>query len=34
MIDPYFDSDMLGFAVSLIGMAICVAGAGLWSCWS
>lgn len=33
MIPEDFDSDMLGFAVSLIGMAICVAGAGLWSCW-
>ena len=26
-----FDPDLLGFAVSLIGMAVCVAGAGLWS---
>ena len=29
-----WDSDLLGFGISLIGMAICVAGAGLWSCWS
>lgn len=29
-----FDSDMLGFVVSLIGMAVCVIGAGLWSCWA
>ena len=28
-----WDSDLLGFGISLIGMAICVAGAGLWSCW-
>ena len=27
-----FDSDMLGFVVSLVSMAVCVAGAGLWSC--
>ena len=34
MIDPdKFDSDMLGFAISLVGMAVCVVGAGLWSCW-
>ena len=29
-----WDSDLLGFGISVIGMAICVAGAGLWSCWS
>ena len=29
-----WDSDLLGFGISLIGMAICVAGAGLWSCWA
>lgn len=29
-----WDSDMLGFVVSLVGMMICVIGAGLWSCWS
>ena len=29
-----FDPDLLGFAVSLIGMMICVIGAGLWSCWA
>ena len=29
-----FDSDMLGFAVSVIGMAVCVVGAALWSCWA
>ena len=29
-----WDSDLLGFGISLVGMAICVAGAGLWSCWS
>lgn len=29
-----FDSDMLGFVVSVIGMAVCVIGAGLWSCWA
>ena len=28
-----FDTDMLGFVVSVIGMAVCVVGAGLWSCW-
>ncbi len=31
-IDPDFDSDMLGFVVSIIGMAVCVVGAALWSC--
>lgn len=35
MIEPEdFDRDMLGFVVSLIGMAVCVIGAGLWSCWA
>ena len=29
-----FDPDLLGFAVSLIGMMICVIGAALWSCWA
>ena len=29
-----WDSDLLGFGISLIGMAVCVAGAGLWSCWA
>ena len=29
-----FDSGMLGFAVSVIGMAVCVVGAALWSCWA
>ena len=29
-----WDSDLLGFGISLIGMAICVAGAALWSCWA
>lgn len=33
MIDPDFDSDMLGFVVSLAGMAICVVGAGVWRCF-
>lgn len=33
-IDPDFDSDMLGFVVSIIGMAVCVVGAALWSCWA
>lgn len=28
-----FDSDMLGFAVSIVGMIVCVVGAGIWSCW-
>ena len=28
-----FDRDALGFAISVVGMVICVAGAGLWSCW-
>ena len=32
MIEPEdFDSDMFGFAVSVIGTAICAIGAGLWS---
>ena len=34
MIPEDFDSDMLGFVVSVIGMAVCVVGAGIWSCWS
>ena len=34
MIPEDFDSDMFGFVVSLIGMAVCVVGAGLWSCWA
>ena len=29
-----FDSDMLGFGVSVVGMVICVIGAGIWSCWA
>lgn len=29
-----FDTDMLGFVVSLVGMAVCVAGAAVWSCWA
>ena len=29
-----WDSDLLGFGISLIGMAVCVVGAGLWSCWA
>ncbi len=33
MIPDNFDADMLGFVVSLVGMMICVIGAGLWSCW-
>ena len=28
------DANMFGFVVSLIGMAVCVVGAGIWSCWS
>ncbi len=32
--DDEFDPDMLGFAVSVVGMAVCVLGAGLWSCWA
>lgn len=29
-----WDADLLGFAISVIGMVICVAGAGIWSCWA
>lgn len=31
MNDENFDHDMFGFVVSLVGMAVCVIGAGLWS---
>ena len=34
MIPEDFDSDMLGFGVSVVGMIVCVIGAGLWSCWA
>ena len=27
-----FDPDLIGFAVSLIGMMVCVAGAGFGAC--
>lgn len=29
-----FDPDLLGFVVSVVGMIVCVAGAGIWSCWA
>ena len=28
-----WDSDLLGFGISVVGMVICVLGAGLWSCF-
>ena len=28
-----FDSDLLGFGISVVGMIVCVLGAGIWSCW-
>ncbi len=28
-----FDRDALGVAVSVVGMVICVIGAGIWSCF-
>ena len=31
MIPDDFDSDMFGFAISVVGMAICAVGAGIWS---
>lgn len=27
-----FDHEMFSFAVSVVGMAVCVIGASLWSC--
>ncbi len=34
IIDPNdFDADMLGVAVSVVGMVICVIGAVIWSCF-
>lgn len=29
-----FDSAALGVAVSVVGMVICVIGAGIWSCFA
>lgn len=29
-----WDSDLLGFAISVVGMVICMVGAGIWSCWA
>ena len=29
-----FDPDMLGFAISVLGMIACVVGAAVWSCWA
>lgn len=31
MMDPDFDSDMLGFVVSIAGMIVCVIGSAVWS---
>lgn len=34
MIHEDFDVDLFGFAVSVVGLIVCVVGAGLWSCWA
>lgn len=27
------DYDMLGLAISVLGMLVCVVGSAIWSCW-
>lgn len=28
-----WDSNLLGFGISVVGMIVCVVGAGVWSCF-